>query len=75
VAYAVRSGDSHLISALAGQTLICVGKGTTDFDVLAEATARALGVDSDAEFVAGLHDILAELETKGLLSRSCCSPN
>jgi len=75
VAYSIRSGDSYLISALAGQALISASRETAEFEVLALATARALGVDADAEFVANLRETLAELQTKGLLSRSCCSPN
>jgi PqqD family protein of HPr-rel-A system len=75
VAYSISSGDSHLISALAGQALIAVGNGIADFDVLAQVTARALGVDPNAEFIASLRETAAELEAKGLLSHSCCSPN
>jgi PqqD family protein of HPr-rel-A system len=75
VAYDRRSGDTHLLSALAGQALFCAREEINGFDALLGETARALGADADAEFAAVLRETLAELESKGLLSRSCCSPN
>lgn len=75
VAYDPRSGDTHLLGTLAGRVLLCARGGTTGFCALVEETAHAMGVEPDDEFVTKVEGIVTELQTKGLLGRSCCSPN
>ncbi len=75
IAYDRQSGDTHLLSAFAGRVLQCAGDGTQAFGDLVEQTAHASGIEPDEGFVASVHYIVTELQTKDLLSRSCCSPN
>ena len=75
VAYDPHSGDTHLLSTLAGRVLLCANDGATGFSALVQQTAHAMGIEPDDEFVASLEGIVTELQTKGLLSRSCWSPN
>jgi len=75
VAYDPRSGDTHLLGALAGRVLLCASGGTTGFGALVDETARAMGIEADDEFVTKVGSIVTELQAKGLLGHSCCSPN
>jgi PqqD family protein of HPr-rel-A system len=75
VAYSVHSGDSHLISPLAAQVLLAAQEGGSDLDAMAESIAEKLGISPCGEFLSHLHTVQAELQGKGLLKRSCCSPN
>lgn len=75
VAYDPRSGDTYLLGELAGQVLACAQVEDVDFAGLLGKTSRTLDIEPDDEFAAGLLAVVAELQDKGLLSRSCCSPN
>lgn len=75
VAYDRQSGDTHLLSELAGRVLLCAWDGTQTFGDLVEQVAHATGIEPDDEIDASVHYIVTELQTKGLLSPTCCSPN
>jgi PqqD family protein of HPr-rel-A system len=75
IAYDRQSGDTHLLSMLAGRVLLCAWDGTQKFDDLVDQTAHATGIEPDDAFVASVQYIVTEMQTKGLLSLTCCSPN
>ncbi|KAF0099753.1 MAG: hypothetical protein FD187_2334 [bacterium] len=75
VVHALRSGDTHLVNGLAAQVLLAATEGSWDLERMAVSIARQVGVKADQAFLAHLHAVVGELQTKGLLSRTCFSPN
>ncbi|MCU0842871.1 MAG: hypothetical protein MUC79_14295 [Thiobacillaceae bacterium] len=64
-----------MVSGLAAQVLLTAQESRGDIDRMAVSIAGQVGVKADQAFLADLHAVVAELQTKGLLSRTCCSPN
>lgn len=69
VAYDTRSGDTHLLNALAGHALLCLAQGIETFDALAQCVAGTMEAEADAAFEANLRQILGDLQRVHL---PCC---
>ena len=63
------SGDTHLLSALAGQILLKLQQGPFDLPSLAKSLSPAMRVGLEQELECQIDDILADLYTLALIER------
>jgi len=70
VVYHVDSGNTHLLSPVAGQVLSYLSQEISDATGLARRLAAENNLDADAELNYNIDRLLAELDTLGLIEPS-----
>jgi PqqD family protein of HPr-rel-A system len=71
VCYDTASGDTHLLSALAAETLRQLqARPALRVDALASHVAGSFGLNADEAFVSSLEEILSEFARRGVIAQT-----
>lgn len=70
VFYHTPSGNTHLMSSVAADTLFRLRQSPADETTIARFIAEKLQLDVDDDFMQGVHDMLSELHSIALISRA-----